>query len=58
MFLFADKEKLVLVYSRSWPLPLQLEYHNAVVVTCSKEVDLRMRCNHPKSIILSLERLY
>jgi len=42
---------------RRWALALELENHDTIIVTSSEQVDLRMRCYDPETIVFSLERL-
>lgn len=40
-----------------WTLTLQLEDNETSVVTGSKQVQLRMRCDNPESVVLATEGL-
>ena len=58
MLVLGDVEKLVLIHSGCGAFSLKLEYHDAIIMTSSKEVDLRVSSYNPKPIVLALKRLY
>jgi len=57
MLLLVDEEKIALVNGIGRALSLELENHHTIVMTGSEKVNLRMCCNYPETIILSLEGL-
>lgn len=53
--LLCDVEQLVLIDGGSRSLSFELENHNPIVVPSCEQIDLRVGCNDPESIILPLE---
>ena len=57
MFFLADPIELISMHCCRWPFTLQLKDHDAIVMTCRKEVDFRMCSDHPTEVVSVLKLL-
>ena len=58
MLLLRHEEELILVDGACRSLTLELEDHYAIVMASGEEIDLRMCCYDPESVVLALEALH
>lgn len=48
----------IVVNGECWAFTLQLENNESTVVASSKEIEIRMRCKNPETVVFTAECLY